>query len=259
MPNTSEFTHQLSALGYLLKGWQLIKHPKLRSFILIPLFINLVVFSIAFWFLFSNINDWIDSYIAKLPAFLTWLTYIMWPLLAVIILFSFSFIFSTFANLIAAPFNGLLAEKTEILLIGDTINNDGIHELIKDLPRIFQRELQKMWYILPRMIGCAILFLIPGFGQTIAPLIWFVFGAWMIVIQYADYPFDNHKITFANMKGALRKRPAKSLIFGMLISVFNAIPIVNFIIMPIAVCGATAFWVDIYKPQLLSQNNHGES
>ena len=253
MTNTSQFTQSLSGLGYLLKGLQLIKHPKLRPFILIPLFINLVIFSGAFWFLFSHINDWIDGYIAKLPTFLTWLTYILWPLLAFIILFSFSFVFSTFANLIAAPFNGLLAEKTEVLLTGAAINNEGIHELMKDLPRVFRRELQKMCYILPRMLGCALLFLIPGFGQTITPLIWFVFSAWMIVLQYADYPFDNHKISFANMRSALGKHPAKSLVFGMFISFFNAIPIINFIIMPIAVCGATAFWVDIYKPQLLCQ------
>lgn len=253
MSHTSVLTPPLSALGYLLKGMKLIKQPKLMAFIVIPLLINLVVFSVAFWFLFSNINAWVDGYIAKLPAVLTWLTYILWPLLAFMILFSFSFVFSTFANLIASPFNGLLAEKTEILLIGEAINNDGIRDLMKDLPRIFQRELHKMCYIVPRMLGCAILFLIPGFGQIIAPIIWFVFGAWMMTIQYADYPFDNNKITFYDMKAALRKRPAKSLIFGMLITFFNTIPIVNFIIMPIAICGATAFWVDIYKPQFRTQ------
>jgi CysZ protein len=39
----------------------------------------------------------------------------------------------------------------------------------------------------------------------------------------------------------------------MVISICTAIPIINFIIMPIAVCGATAAWVDIYKAQVLSK------
>ena len=73
----------------------------------------------------------------------------------------------------------------------------------------------------------------------------------MMVVQYADFPFDNHKIPFANMKKALSARLGKNLTFGMLISFFTTIPVLNFVIMPIAVCGATAFWVDIYKEELL--------
>ena len=246
----------LSAFSYLIQGAKLLKHPKLRVFILIPLLINLIIFSGAFWFLYSNISNWIAGFMADLPDYLTWLSYLVWPLLVLIILFVFSFIFSFVANFIAAPFNGLLAEKTENILIGASINDDGMADLVKDLPRILKREIQKLKYILPRLFLCSILFFIPGFGQTIAPIIWFVFGGWMMVIQYADYPFDNHKIPFDDMKKALRNRPAKSLSFGMIVSFFNAIPILNFIIMPVAVCGATAFWVDIYKTELLENEQN---
>lgn len=242
----------LSGLSYLLKGAKLLSHPKLRFFVLIPLIINIVIFASAFWFLFSGITQWIDSYISGLPDWLSWLSYLFWPFLIFSILVTFSFIFSTVANLIAAPFNGLLAEKTENLLTGKAINDDGFSDLLKDLPRIFKRELQKLAYFLPRLIICAILFFIPAFGQTVAPFIWFVFSGWMMSVQYADFPFDNHKIPFDDMKKALATRLGKNLTFGMLISFFTTIPIVNFIIMPIAVCGATAFWVDIYKHEMLT-------
>ncbi|WP_413699122.1 sulfate transporter CysZ [Psychromonas sp. KJ10-10] len=251
MINNNAIKSPLSGINYLLKGAKLLSHPKLRVFVLIPLFINILIFASAFWFLFSAITTWIDSYVSGLPDWLSWLSYFFWPFLIFSILVSFSFIFSTVANLIAYPFNGLLAEKTESLLIGEAINDDGFADLIKDLPRIFKRELQKWMYFLPRLIGCALLFFIPAFGQTIAPLIWFVFAGWMMVIQYADFPFDNHKVPFADMKEALSQRLTKNLTFGMLISFCTTIPIVNFIIMPIAVCGATAFWVDIYKDEML--------
>jgi len=243
----------LSGFLYVSKGVTLIMHPKLRIFVLIPLTINILIFAGAFWFLFNHIMDWIDAYINALPDFLRWLSYIIWPILTFIILFSFSFVFSTVANLIAGPFNGLLSEKTENLLINGTINDDGVAAFIKDVPRILRRELQKWIYFLPRMLVCALLFFIPAFGQTIAPLVWFFFGAWMMVIQYADYPFDNHKIPFNQMKKALSQRLAKNMTFGMLISFFTALPLFNFIIMPIAVCGATAFWVDIYKQEQLEK------
>ncbi|MEI6896149.1 MAG: sulfate transporter CysZ [Psychromonas sp.] len=252
MLNTSPINTPLSGVRYLLKGAQLLSHPKLRIFVLIPLMINIFIFASAFWFLFSGITQWINNYIAALPDWLSWLSYLFWPFLIFSILVSFSFLFSTVANLIAAPFNGLLAEKTENLLTGKPINDDGFMDLMKDLPRIFKRECQKLAYFIPRLLGCLLLFLIPAFGQTIAPFIWFVFTGWMMAIQYADFPFDNHKVPFSDMKKALSGKLGKSLTFGMLISFFTTLPIINFVIMPIAVCGATAFWVDIYKQELLS-------
>lgn len=242
----------LSGIGYLFKGANLLRHPKLRVFVLVPLFINIIIFASAFWFLFSSITQWIDSYISGLPEFLSWLSYLFWPILIFSILFAFSFIFSSVANLIAAPFNGLLAEKTENLLIQSEINDDGWKELIKDLPRIFKRELQKWLYFLPRIVICFVLFFIPVLGQTIAPIIWFLFAGWMMAIQYADYPFDNHKVPFTTMKKTLASRVGKNLTFGMIISFCTTLPVLNFVIMPIAVCGATAAWVDIYKQQLIS-------
>lgn len=252
MLNNQLIKQPLSGIGYLLKGTQLLYHPKLRAFVLLPLLINIFIFAGAFWFLFSSITAWIDSYISGLPDFLSWLSYLFWPFLIVSILFVFSFLFSIIANLIAAPFNGLLAEKTENLLTGTQINDDSFSDLIKDLPRILKRELQKLAYFLPRMLLCFALYFIPVIGQTVAPFIWFIFSGWMMAIQYADFAFDNHKISFKEMKSTLSKRLSKNLTFGMLVSFFTTLPIINFVIMPIAVCGATAFWVDIYKDEILT-------
>jgi CysZ protein len=38
--------------------------------------------------------------------------------------------------------------------------------------------------------------------------------------------------------------------FGALISLFTMIPVLNLVIMPVAVCGATAMWVDRYRSTL---------
>ncbi|MDN2663072.1 sulfate transporter CysZ [Psychromonas sp. 14N.309.X.WAT.B.A12] len=252
MNNNTIIAQPLTGLGYLFKGVQLLRHPQLRVFVLVPLLINVLIFASAFWFLFTSITDWIETYMQELPTFLSWLSYVLWPIIIFSILFSFSFIFSTIANLIAAPFNGLLAEKTEILLTKSAINDDGWQDLLKDLPRILKRECQKWVYFLPRMLGCFILFFIPVIGQTIAPIVWLVFAGWMMAIQYADYPFDNHKVPFAVMRKTLGERFGKNITFGMIISFCTTIPLLNFIIMPIAVCGATAAWVDIYKHQVLS-------
>jgi CysZ protein len=250
MPSKKVIKDSFSGVVYLMQGLRLIIHPKLRIFALMPLTINIIIFAGAFWFLFSSIMEWIESYIDALPDFLSWLSYLFWPFLIFTILFACSFLFSTVANLIAAPFNGLLAEKTERILTNETLNDSSFSEIIKDLPRILTRELQKIAYFLPRMLLCAVIFFIPVIGQTIAPFIWFVFAGWMMAIQYSDYPFDNHKVPFKTMRKILSQRLGKNLTFGMLVSFFTTVPLINFIIMPIAVCGATAAWVDNYKEEM---------
>ncbi|MEF1230495.1 sulfate transporter CysZ, partial [Vibrio fortis] len=165
------------------------------------------------------------------------------------ILATFSYFFSTLANFIAAPFNGLLSEKVEELLTGKKVNDDGLMDVVKDTPRILAREWRKLVYTLPKAIGLFLLLLIPALGQTVAPFLWFIFTAWMLAIQYADYPFDNHKISFDDMRSSLKQKQGKSYGFGALVSIFTTIPILNLIVVPVAVCGATAMWVSEHKGQ----------
>jgi CysZ protein len=78
----------------------------------------------------------------------------------------------------------------------------------------------------------------------IGPVIWFLFTSWLLAIQYLDYPFDNHKIDFNVMRAQLRSKPANSFSFGITVNLASMLPLVNLLVMPIAVCGATAMWVD---------------
>ncbi|MEZ9545500.1 MULTISPECIES: sulfate transporter CysZ [Vibrio] len=240
-----------SGFGYFIFGIKIALSPSIRKFVLMPLIANVLLVGGALFYIFSNLNTWIEGWIGALPSFLSWLSYILWPLLVLTILATFSYFFSTLANFIAAPFNGLLAEKVEELLSGKKVNDDGLLDVLKDTPRILAREWRKLVYVLPKAIGLFLLLLIPALGQTVAPFLWFIFTAWMLAIQYADYPFDNHKIKFDDMRNNLKQKQGKSYSFGALVSVFTTIPILNLIVMPVAVCGATAMWVAEFKDQAL--------
>jgi CysZ protein len=135
---------------------------------------------------------------------LQWLNYLLWPMVVISILLVFGYFFSTIANWIAAPFSGLLAEQLEARLTGATPPDVGVFGIMKDVPRIMKREWQKFAWYLPRAIVLLILYFIPG--QTVAPVLWFLFSAWMLAIQYCDYP-DNHKVPFKTMRK--RCAPAK--------------------------------------------------
>ncbi|NRB67878.1 MAG: sulfate transporter CysZ [Vibrio sp.] len=239
--------HQRSGFGYFFYGLELAVTPGIRQFVLLPLLANILLVGGALFYLFSHLDVWIEQLMGQLPGFLSWLSYILWPLIVLTILATFSYFFSTLANFVAAPFNGLLAEKVEEHLTGEKVNEDGMFAVVRDTPRILAREWRKLLYVLPKAIGLFILLLIPALGQTLGPVLWFGFTAWMLAIQYCDYPFDNHKVPFNEMRNNLKQKQGKAYSFGALVAIFTTVPILNLIIMPVAVCGATAIWVSEFK------------
>lgn len=251
MPQSSKQTKYASinhsGASYFIKGFTLIRQKGIRRFVFIPLAINVLLFSFAFYFVYLELNSYMESIMAWLPNWLDWLSVVLWPLAVLTVLVIFSFVFSTVANWLAAPFNGLLSEKMEAILSGQKAPKGDIFDIVKDIPRTLSREWQKLKYYLPRAIGFfIILWVLPIFGQ----IIWFLFIAWMMAIQYKDYPFDNHKVPFAQMKNVLKQNQGVSYSFGITVAVFSMVPIINLVVMPVAICGATALWVDYYQDKV---------
>ncbi|MDX3774494.1 sulfate transporter CysZ [Chromatiaceae bacterium AAb-1] len=231
-------------MHYFFRGLSLIRTKGLKRFVFIPLLINLVLFAAAFYFLLQQVNAmvlWIQQW---LPAWLHWLEYLLIPLGVMSVILGMAFSFTLVANWIAAPFNGLLSEKTEAYLTGKPVNDLGVAGFIKDIPRLLGREWQKICYALPRaVIFLLLFFLLPVAGQVL----WFLFTSWLLAIQYCDYPFDNHKVPFRDMRQKLRQQWPDSFAFGITVAIACMIPLFNLFVMPIAVCGATAMWVDKFS------------
>ncbi len=245
-----------SGVGYFTMGFRLIRTKGLKRFVFVPLAVNLILFATAFYFLFGQIGEGIAWLLDSIPEWLGWLkdalVYILWPVAVISVLLIFALIFGTLANWIAAPFNGILAEKVERHLSGQALGDEGLLSIIKDIPRVLGREFSKLVWYIPRAIIFFLLFLfVPIFGQAI----WFLFNAWMMAIQYCDYPYDNHKVRFTSMRTHLSQHKGTALSFGLMVNVFSLIPIVNFIVMPVAICGATAMWVEKLRPDLEAQLN----
>jgi CysZ protein len=233
----------LSGPQYLREGLKLVLSPGLRLFVLLPLAINLILFSGLIYLAVHQFEMWVDTFMPTLPHWLSFLNYILWPLFVVLVLLMVFFTFTMIANVIAAPFNGFLSEKVEVVIRGtDDFPSFSWAELIEMVPRTFGREMRKLGYFLPRTIGLFILSFIPVVNLIATPL-WLVFGIWMMAIQYIDYPADNHKMSWQDMLAWLRAKRWQSMSFGGIVYLALLIPVVNLLMMPAAVAGATLFWV----------------
>lgn len=233
----------LSGPHYLGEGLKLVLSPGLRLFVLLPLTINLLLFIGLIVLAVQQFGGWVDTFMPSLPAWLSFLQYILWPLFVLLVLLVLFFGFTLLANLIAAPFNGFLAEKVEVVLRGrDDFPPFSWAELLAMVPRTLGRELRKLAYFLPRAIPLLILSFVPVLNLVAAPL-WILFGVWMMAVQYIDYPCDNNKVSWDEMLAWLREKRWQSLGFGGATYLALMIPLVNILVMPAAVAGATLFWV----------------
>ena len=233
----------LSGPQYLGEGLKLVLSPGLRLFVLLPLTVNLLLFAGLIGFAVQEFSGWVDAFMPSLPEWLSFLQYLLWPLFVLLVLVLVFFSFTMLANIIAAPFNGFLAEKVEVVVRGqDDFPAFSWAELMAMIPRTVGRELRKLAYFLPRAGALLILSFVPGVNLLAAPL-WIVFGIWMMAVQYIDYPADNHKLGWNEMLAWLREKRWQSLGFGGITYLALMIPFVNILMMPAAVAGATLFWV----------------
>lgn len=233
---------------YLFRAIPMLFRPGLRAYVIAPILASVLLFSLLLWGAiegFQYVVDWVNAYI---PSWLSWLNWLFWLLFALSFLVFFMFTFTLLSCLVAAPFNGLLAEKVETMLTNQAPQDTSIAVLIKDIPRVMLREVQKLVYFIPRALLLLLLFLIPGIN-LIAPVLWLLFSAWIMAIQYVDYPMDNHRVPFKKMKQILGKNRGKSLGFGGSVMLFMLIPGVNLLILPAAVVAATMMYVDLSNNQ----------
>jgi len=236
----------INGFGYLHEGLRLMRAPGLKRYVAIPLLISTLVFTTAIvagvhWL--EVLLGWLLGY---LPSWLDWLRYLLWPVFALLGVLIIFYSFSIITNLIAAPFNGMLAEAVEKHLTGQPIETGGWKALAKDIVPSLLSELRKLLYFVVRALPLGLLFLIPGVNLA-APFLWALFSAWMLVIEYVDYPMANHLLHFSTQRKLLRSRRFLAYGFGGGSLLLTMIPLLNFLAMPVSVAGATAMWVGELK------------
>ena len=233
----------IAGFKYISQGFGLLLKPGIRVYVMIPMLINALVFAAVITFGAHLMNDFIDT---TLTGWLEWLRWLLWPLFVIISLTIVFFCFSIVANLIAAPFNGFLAEAVEVHLTGITLSDTGgLKQLPSDIKKAFKSEFKKFTYFIVRAVPLLILFIIP-FAQVGAPVFWFIFGAWMLALEYMDFPMGNHGMLFTEQRRYLWEKRKLTFGFGIGAMILTLIPVANFIAIPVIVCGATKLWVEIF-------------
>ena len=130
---------------------RLLTSRELRAYVALPLVVNASIFALLIaWAArrFVALVDWTREW---LPGWLQWLEWPLWPLFVVSLILVAAYSFTLLANLIGAPFNGLLADATERFL-----NREGPpavvprQRLSAEAPRVLAGELDKLRQVVVR-------------------------------------------------------------------------------------------------------------
>lgn len=238
------------ALGFLTCGLKIAVSKECRLYILVPVLVNLVLLSICGYSIYSYLSSMIASLDELLPQWLSFLTVIISIILALMVIFIGCYFFSTVATIIASPFYGLLADRAEMIINGTHGDDMTVTQLIKDVPRILKRELRKQLFFLPLAFLCLVITFVPVV-HVLSPFFWFMLTAYFGCLQYADYSYDNHKISFAQMQKDLKGSFLSSFCIGSVIALAMSVPVVNILVPPAAVCAGTRYYVELQKAKLI--------
>ena len=237
------FTGFFKGIGYALSGFSLITQKGIRPFVVIPLLVNIAVFAFGIWLAKSQFDILMSKMLGWLPSWLSWVEWLLWPFFAVLIFIAVFYSFTLIANLIASPFNSLLAERVEQKLKGQAVPEfKGIKENLKNAGKAVGSEISKAMYSL-KWLPILILISVIPVVNFVAPFAWAIYGAWMLSLQYTDFAMGNHQLFVKDELPLLRKNRSMALGFGGILTVLMMIPVVNFFVMPVGVAGGAAFWV----------------
>ena len=237
--------------GLLLpfQGLRMIFRPGFRRYVMIPLLLNIAIFGLLAWLGATYFDEFMGRYLPE-EGWLSWLRPLLWVVFALAYAMMMFHGFTVLANLIASPFNGLLAAKIEEHLTGTRPQGAEVSLLASIWPSV-RAELGKMAYMASRMIPLLILLLvsalIPGLNLLVSAL-WLLAGFWFLAIEYGDYPMGNHDIPPKRQRELLKRHRLESLAFGAGVSALMLV--LGFVAMPAAVAGATLYWTrDLHAAQ----------
>lgn len=244
----------MSAFYCLIEAFSWLTRRGLGKYILTPLLINLSLFASATYGFIYYLDSLLNHFLPQ-GSWLSYLRWLLWPLIVLMLAIIIFYSFSLLANIIAAPFNGFLAQAVETIDSGQRpITN---MTLSQEIWHSVKQELIKALFFLSRAIPIIILTFIPVIN-LLAPLLWFLYSAWVCYLQYMDYPMANNGIAFKQQRHLLKRQPLATFSFGGLASLMMMIPLLNLIAMPLSVIGATLYWSRHLKPnsQPTTGTNH---
>lgn len=224
-------------------------HPGLWKFVVIPALINILLFGLVLYLLFPRVETlagWLQFELpfevgaAWLETGFQYLLTVVLGILSVVAAYVFVLLFGGIA---ASPFNDLLSERTERILLRRDEAERRDEMLIWGILRGIGASIFLLGSYLFLMAWVLLLNIIPGLGPPIATILGTILSALFLAVEYTDAPIDRRGGGLRRKFEAVEGHRTLSVGFGLGASLLLWIPFLNFLTIPIAVTGGTALGI----------------
>jgi CysZ protein len=228
----------------------ILDHRRLLKYILIPFTINLVVFSLAIYLGLDFFNSFISHHIPQGEVWYWFLlNYLLWIIAFLLTAVLVFFTFAVVGNLIASPFNDILSEKTEAILTGRQGEEPfRLTVFLQDARRTLFDETRKMLLFVLVMVLLLLLNLIPVVGSVLYPVLSAGLTIYFLAVEYTGYTFTRKHLSYKDQRGYIFKNKSLLFGFGTGLLLVLAIPLFQFLCIPLGVVGGTRICFDAKSP-----------
>jgi CysZ protein len=226
------------------------RHRALWKLVWIPVIINALVFS-GLGALFATQFSKLITLL--LPSGDAWywavLSVLLWALGSALILVLFFLAFTVVGNAIAGPFNDILSERVEAMTRG--IPPPPAPPLARQVAAVGRSVLESLKALASYLAVALLLLLwnlIPGAGAVIYTVASGVWTLLFLALEFGDYYLIRHRPRFRARWACIWSHRWASLGFGAASSLMLLVPLLNLLLLPVAVTGATLLWIRLSPP-----------
>jgi CysZ protein len=145
------------------------------------------------------------------------------------------------ASLAAAPVHEALSRRVERTVTGGVREQEaeGLVAALRQGGRAVREELRRVIFFIS-VSGALTVFglLVPGAQLVVAPAL-AVFGVLFLALEYASFVLDRRGLSFREKRRWLRRHGPATLAFGSAAFLACAVPVLNFVAMPVLVVAGT--------------------
>ena len=219
-------------------------HPGLIRFILFPFLINLLVFTAAVW---AGLHFFATTVVPSIPQGDAWywalVAYLLWVIAVLLTMVLVFFSFSLVGTWLASPFNDLLSQRTEELLNGRSSDQPFVlRGFFVGALQTLADEGKKALVFLLGMGLLLLLNLLPGLGTFLFGVLSVFWTLIFLVLEFTGYIASRKGMRFASQRRYLLQRKLAMFGFGCGLLCLLAIPLLQFVAIPLGVVGATRLW-----------------
>ncbi len=229
------------------------KHKGTIKYYILPFLINIVVLSATFYFAYTWLSPWLESFLQGDSWFFKLIAWLIKPLLITVLAITTVFIYSIVGGIIISPFLDFLSEKVEVVEGGESFDEPfSLANMLGDIVRTLKNMIKLLLVLLLINLLLFIFNLIPGVAIIITFLN-FLFASFFYGFQFFDYPLERRRYTFGDKFYICRKYFFSVAGNGMAFFLLSLIPVIGFLGFNSGTVGAALTFTRDIKPALANK------